>query len=625
MPVSTQPGAARTAPAPTVPIRGRAAWQRTLEVRERYLAAGDPDRLPPEDCGVRREIVLSWRRCLLSGVNAASRDLPRDEDAVPSDRLVRAAHPVLDRVADQVAGMRAWAFLADRECRLVRHVVGEAALIPLLEARGAFPGAWFAEDVVGTNGLGTAVEQQRPFIVAGSEHFRAYESNATTVGAPVRDPVTRRLVGLLNVNCPYDLLSSGLLLPFVVEHARSIEARLRAADGTATEHALLEEFARASRRRAQPVVALTDEVFIANAAARAMLAGADLELLRHWACDAASDGREHTAELRLGPDLTVAARCRPVSWTRRPAARCRPAAVVTLTPTAAPAAPAATASRASQPSPWSHLLEQLAQVRAARLPLLLTGERGAGKTVLARTLHDQSGSGGSLHVLDAATSGAQPREWLGQLRAALADPTATVILRHLDDLDPALVGLTTSLLESPQARLAATATGRVHERADLAALVERFTVVLEVPPLRQRAGDIPALIAAIIAELRPQTLRPRCTPETLAVLAAAAWPGNVRQLRQVVATALVHARSGDITVDDLPGDLTAAVRGRALTKLERLERQALVTALRDAGWDREAAAQDLGISRATIYRKLKIYGIRPPDGRGGRHPGEGRR
>lgn len=97
-----------------VPMRGQAAWRRTLEVRERFLAAW-PDWLPPEDCGVRREILYSWRRSLLSGADTASTDLLRDSRAVPPGRLVRAAGPVLSRLAAEIAGTQAWAFLADRE------------------------------------------------------------------------------------------------------------------------------------------------------------------------------------------------------------------------------------------------------------------------------------------------------------------------------------------------------------------------------------------------------------------------------------------------------------------------------------------------------------------------------
>ena len=98
------------------PMRGRAAWRRTLEVKERYLAAGDPDRLPPQSCGVGLEIVQSLRRSLLSGVDAAATDIPRDEAAVPPERLVRAARPVIDRLADQLSGMRARRRCAQGQC-----------------------------------------------------------------------------------------------------------------------------------------------------------------------------------------------------------------------------------------------------------------------------------------------------------------------------------------------------------------------------------------------------------------------------------------------------------------------------------------------------------------------------
>jgi transcriptional regulator of acetoin/glycerol metabolism len=585
------------------PAGGWQAWRRTLEIRERYLAAGDPDWLPPQDCGVRREIVLSWRRSLLSGVDTASTDLPRDTSATPPGRLVQAARPVLDRLADEICGTQSWAFLADRECRLVDYVVGDPALMPLLEERGAFPGARFGEDVVGTNGLGTAVEQQRPFIVVGSEHFRAHESEATTVGAPVRDPVTRRLVGLLNLNCHYERTSE-LMLPFVTELARQIEARLTACLPVA-EQALLAEVTRMWKRRSQAVVVLAEDVFVANAAAVSMLGGAEHELLRDLARDASSRGRELTVNLQLGPDLLVTARCQPVGGTSR-----HPAAVVTLTPPASPVA----GGSASRTSPRERVSGQLRHARAARRPALLVGERGTGKTTLANRVPGPAGATEPCTVIDCALSSASPQAWAQRLSAALADPAATVILRHLDALDPQLVTLTAGLMDAAPAWLAATAAEQGRERGDVTPLAERFPVVVDVPPLRDRAGDIPGLVAEIISELRPRPPYPRCTPEALAVLTASDWPGNIRQLRQVIATALTRSLSCDITIDDLPTGYRGAARGRLLSGLERAERQALLTALRDAGWDREAAARDLGISRATIYRKLKRLGIAPPPG-----------
>jgi transcriptional regulator of acetoin/glycerol metabolism len=520
---------------------------------------------------------------------------------------------VLDRLAGEIAGTQAWAFLADRECRLVSHVVGDRALTPLLEDRGAFPGACFGEDRVGTNGLGTAVEQQRPFIVAGSEHFRAYESEATTCGVPVRDPVTGRLVGLLNMNCPYQL-TSPLMLPFVTGLAREIEARLAAAYPTA-EQPLLAEVARMWKRRSQAVVVLSEEVFVANAAALALLSrGANHELVRDFARDAAAHGREHAVRLELGQDLVVTARCRPVSTASR-----HFSAVVTLTavsPAAGHRAPSQSSAKSSpfaakSPSSAERLIGQLTRAHAARVPVLIRGERGTGKTQLARCFHDRTADSGQLAVLDCALSGLDSRAWAERLRTVLADSPATVVLQHLDALDQALVAPVAALISAGRAWPVATATWSPDEPGTLA-LAERFSVVVDVPPLRDRTADVPALVTEIIEQLHRQPPGPRCTPEALTALAGSEWPGNVRQLRQVVATALTRSMSCDITIDDLPAGYPGASPGRRLTALERAEREALVAALRAAAGDREAAARELNISRATIYRKLKRYKISAP-------------
>lgn len=587
----------------TLPAIGQDAWRRTLEAKHRFLEARDPHHPSAAAAAVRPEILRSWSSSLLSGVDAEGTDIPRDERPAASDRLLNAAQPVIDRVADELAGMHAWAFLADRDCRLVTRVAGDPSLARQLDERGAVPGALFGEDMVGTNGLGTAVEQQRQFIVVGSEHFREHENNVTTAGAPLRDPATRRLVGLLNVNCRYEF-TSGLLLPFVTELAESIGGRLRLS-WSADERNLFEAFMRASRGSSRAIVGVSEDIFVANAAARQLLDAADHEPLRHWVCEAVSRGRERTVELRLGDD-SVVARCRPVAQ-----ARGRPAAVAIVRPSsAAVPQPARPARHAPRSSPWTRLLDQLARVGEDRLPLLLRGERGTGKAVLARSLHDEA-AGGPCVALDAAASGESSHDWLRRLRSAVADPVATVVLRHLDELAPSLCMPTAAAVESARARLVATAGTRIHEHGRLSAVVEHFPVALDVPPLRERRDDIAHLVSDLIAQLQPAGPRPRCTPDALAVLLRHPWPGNVRELRQVVATALAQSMACDITVDDLPlaHDAGAAYRG---TKLERLERQALVTALRDAGWNKAIAARELGISRATIYRKIKSYRIHPP-------------
>ncbi|WP_030169951.1 helix-turn-helix domain-containing protein [Streptomyces sp. NRRL S-813] len=102
-----------------------------------------------------------------------------------------------------------------------------------------------------------------------------------------------------------------------------------------------------------------------------------------------------------------------------------------------------------------------------------------------------------------------------------------------------------------------------------------------------------------------------CAPATLQVLMRTAWPGNVEQLRQVLRTVVRSRRSGVIEPGDLPPQCRAVTR-RVLSPLEALERDAIVRALIDARGRKNEAARALGMSRATIYRKIRDYGIDLP-------------
>src|SRR5262245_47225494 len=93
--------------AAAVPV-GPEAWRRTLQAKDRFLASGGLDRDPAGYRDVRPEILLSWQRSLLSGVDPGAVDLPRDERRGPHRRLTWAARPVIDRLVDQLSGVDAW-------------------------------------------------------------------------------------------------------------------------------------------------------------------------------------------------------------------------------------------------------------------------------------------------------------------------------------------------------------------------------------------------------------------------------------------------------------------------------------------------------------------------------------
>jgi sigma-54 dependent transcriptional regulator, acetoin dehydrogenase operon transcriptional activator AcoR len=141
----------------------------------------------------------------------------------------------------------------------------------------------------------------------------------------------------------------------------------------------------------------------------------------------------------------------------------------------------------------------------------------------------------------------------------------------------------------------------------VADLHERFPVSVVVPPLRHHIDDLHELVPALLRrQLRGR--RVTCSTEAMQVLLRMAWPGNVAELDRVLAAALLRRRAGQIQVEDLPEQCRATTR-RILTPWEAVERDTIARALIDAAGDKARAAAQLGISRATIYRKIHTYGI----------------
>jgi DNA-binding NtrC family response regulator len=147
-------------------------------------------------------------------------------------------------------------------------------------------------------------------------------------------------------------------------------------------------------------------------------------------------------------------------------------------------------------------------------------------------------------------------------------------------------------------------------------------ITLVQPPLRDRIGDIPLLLDHYLAEFRKQTDKPVTGFHEQAVhmLQRYHWPGNVRELVNVVERAIVLTKRNFVGVEDLPEGVRRAaatpealqVRGSVANlkaALANPERQIIVDALENNGWNRQNTAEMLGINRTTLYKKMKKYGI----------------
>ncbi len=237
----------------------------------------------------------------------------------------------------------------------------------------------------------------------------------------------------------------------------------------------------------------------------------------------------------------------------------------------------------------------------------VVGERGTGRAALLGAALTESRPGWRVLVSRPPEPG-DVDAWLSLWSPELFKPETAIVIGDVDRL-PGWAA----------AELAAMLSARGDARPPLAltavdaagipdGLRERVDTVIEVPALRYRLADVVPLTRHLARRLRGREIR--FDPAAEHALSTYHWPGNVEQLREVVRAAA--ARSTYVTVRDLPPEIFTGA-SRKLTRIETLERDAIVRCLSDPGATPAQAAEELGMSRATIYRRISHYGIRLPN------------
>lgn len=301
--------------------------------------------------------------------------------------------------------------------------------------------------------------------------------------------------------------------------------------------------------------------------------------------------------------------------------------------------------------PMRELLDIISRAGRASSNILITGESGTGKELVARAVHEASAR--SKNDFVAVNCAAIPSELVeselfghtGQAftgaraaRAGLFEEASGGTL-FLDEIGELPLNIQPKLLrvlqegtirrvgdsreKSVDVRVIA-ATNRDLEKAVAnnefrEDLYWRVNVIhLHVPPLRERAFDIPLLVEHFLAKIaRKDTSAPHeIAPEALALLTAYSWQGNVRELENTIERAVALARGAVLSVEDLPARIrdasgqTSAILAAAQSKrltLDQLEQAYILEILRETGGNKSRAAEVLGLDRKTLYRKLDEY------------------
>lgn len=216
---------------------------------------------------VRDEVLASWRRSRWSGIDPLL-DVPPLGDADDDSPFVRVAAPVLLRTAEALADSRTCLSLTDPRGQVVWRWVSDRALSAECDRYGMQFASVFDEERVGTCGIGAALETGSLATVLGPEHFVEAFQRWACVAAPVTHPVTGRTVGAVNVTC-----RAADANQFMQATALSLVDRVRSALADAAtdhEHRLLDAFLGARRRTTAPVVAVAEDLLLADAAAAAL-------------------------------------------------------------------------------------------------------------------------------------------------------------------------------------------------------------------------------------------------------------------------------------------------------------------------------------------------------------------
>lgn len=377
---------------------------------------------------------------------------------------------------------------------------------------------------------------------------------------------------------------------------------------------LLEDYYLLSQHSGKPVIAFGDRVTMINDPARRSSTSADQIALLNHLHEAVETQVEHTAIADLPSGLTTRLNYRPSfsgdqfaglvvqiqSLSGSPATGPRREASVRI---ALPRAPGSS-------DVWQRAASALRHAAIHREWTAAVGEPGVGKNSLIRAVNEHIALDQNLRIIGSHPDG--PGALIDDLADAL-DQARTVLIPHVDQLPGAVLDEVSELLTAlhdadrhDKPWVAVTIDQKGTFGGGLPpAIMPLFGRSVQIPPLRLHLDDLPEIVGAVLDALGCPTLE--FSPDAMRQLARLPWPGNISQLKRVVTQIARDRRRGIVTAVDLPSECHC-ITNRRLSPIEALQRDAIVGALAAHG-SKTAAAESLGMSRATIYRKIRVYGI----------------
>ncbi|NVD42701.1 sigma-54-dependent Fis family transcriptional regulator [Ensifer sp. HO-A22] len=606
-------------------------------------------------------VVKSWLRCLdqhkLDPAQTCEAyilpELRLREHRQEAEDLIRIARSGLENLYNQVAGQNYVLLLSDRQGVTVEFL-GDPSFDNNLRRAGLYLGSDWAEARAGTCAVGACLETGEALTIHQSDHFDTTHTPLSCTAAPIYD-TEGGLSAVLDISLlssPILKASQNLARHLVAATVRRIElANLMAR----TRHEWVLRFARSPEfLDVDPEAAISIDgrghiIGMTHGGARILARSAGLD----WRDPQNLIGQPISRFFDIGVDgLVDLTRRRPTEerlLTARDGNALFAHAIEPQFPVGRSAGKITTLSatrRLGGAVPVITALEdRIAKLAPTALPILIQGETGSGKEHLARVIHDSSRLKGRFvaincaalpeHLIESelfgylpgAFTGASPKGRKGLIEQA---DGGTLFLDEIGDMPLALqTRLLRVLAEREILPLGGAEPKPVNLRIisathrPLQQLVQegRFredlfyrlnAAVFQMPPLRDRP-DFEWLLAALLDRHRTEGPPLHISADALAALKAHGWPGNIRELNNVLAVAAAVCDDSRIELIDLPEHLIAARTSKAETSTPSRQADdgaALEILLSSCGWNISEAARRLGVDRSTVHRQIKRHGLR---------------
>lgn len=583
------------------------------------------------------------------------------------EELVQIASAEIDWLYDYIAES-GYALVLTDASGIILYKKTDAALRDTFRAAGLVTGADWSERSEGTNGIGTCIAENRPIIVHRDEHFRCRHISLSCTGAPIRDP-SGSLVAVLDastVNARDTRAGSTHTMALVNLSARLIEKCLflrHFKDGVVFRFHARPEFVNLQHDGAialahdATVIAVDETAMqLLRAKSRSDLVGRRIDdIFDVTAAELIDPARSAHIKLKSVRDVGAGRRFfasldNDNTGVRRPRpapAATEPPSVLQLVPPASRKSSLTLAELAGEDPQMLRNVRSANRIAKSRVPVMIQGPTGAGKEMFARALH--SASDRATHPFVALNCAAIPESLIeselfgyrsgaftgarkeGMKGKILQSSAGTLFLDEIGDMPVALQTRLLRVLEEQEVVPLGTETAlKVDLRVisashrNLRTMITRGEfredlyyrlngITLELPPLALRTDKerlIREFLAAETSDGRPAAIE----MDAFHHLLTYDWPGNVRELRNVIRTALAICDGGVVRLSDLPSEVrnhspTGASPARQAERSSSIEREEVLRSVRECGGNMSRVAEQLGVSRNTLYRRCKRLGI----------------